>query len=555
MSILSRFARRIVPQHQPIPGSTQVPNSAGGFTWRIDPFAQLTRFLVLGCEGGTFYAGEWDLTRQNAAAVETAIGLDGPRAVRTIVAISAAGRAPRNDAAIFSLAMAAGLGDEPTRCAALDALPQVCRTATHLMQFVDFVGGFRGWGRSLRRAVGAWYADRPIDDLAYQVVKYRNRAGFTHRDVLRLAHPGRSVSAANPTLTVTDAHERLFEWIVRGGDTDGLPAIVGAFARAQDAATPGASARLVREHRLPREAVRTDHLTSPEVWEALSEDMPMTAMVRNLATMTRVGVIAPGSEVTHRVVARLTDRDAIRRARIHPIAVLAALSTYGAGRGARGRHTWTPVQAVVNALDAAFTMAFDNVEPTGVRTTLALDVSGSMDWGQVAGVPGLTPRVASAALALVTAATEPDCEIVGFHSGHGSWSCGGRRRDGLMGQGIAPVPISPRQRLDDALRIVHGLPFGATDCALPMRFAQATGRKVDCFVVYTDNETWSGDVHPARALVDYRAATGIDARLVVVGMTATGFSIADPDDPGMLDVVGFDTATPALIADFARGLV
>jgi 60 kDa SS-A/Ro ribonucleoprotein len=39
----------------------------------------------------------------------------------------------------------------------------------------------------------------------------------------------------------------------------------------------------------------------------------------------------------------------------------------------------------------------------------------------------------------------------------------------------------------------------------------------------------------------------------VVGMTSNGFSIADPTDGGMLDVVGFDTATPQLIAEFARG--
>ncbi len=71
--------------------------------------------------------------------------------------------------------------------------------------------------------------------------------------------------------------------------------------------------------------------------------------------------------------------------------------------------------------------------------------------------------------------------------------------------------------------------------------------------IYTDSETWAGDVHPAQALRDYRRASGIDARLVVVGMVSNGFSIADPADGGMLDVVGFDTATPQLVADFARG--
>ena len=35
-------------------------------------------------------------------------------------------------------------------------------------------------------------------------------------------------------------------------------------------------------------------------------------------------------------------------------------------------------------------------------------------------------------------------------------------------------------------------------------------------------------------------------------MDSNGFSIADPNDAGMLDVVGFDSATPALMADFSR---
>ena len=58
--------------------------------------------------------------------------------------------------------------------------------------------------------------------------------------------------------------------------------------------------------------------------------------------------------------------------------------------------------------------------------------------------------------------------------------------------------------------------------------------------------------NPHEALRMYRKQTGINARLIVVGMTATEFTIADPTDPGMLDVVGFDTAAPSLIADFSK---
>ena len=169
-------------------------------------------------------------------------------------------------------------------------------------------------------------------------------------------------------------------------------------------------------------------------------------------------------------------------------------------------------------------------------------------------MPGLTPRDASAALALVTAATEPHYEMVGFFAGKRGWKSRTQGpSDWPHATGLTPLAISPRQRLDDAVKTVSDLPFGGTDCALPMLYAQAREREIDTFVIYTDSETWAGDVHPAQALRDYRQASGIDARLVVVGMVSNGFSIADPDDPGMLDVVGFDTATPQLISDFARG--
>jgi 60 kDa SS-A/Ro ribonucleoprotein len=291
--------------------------------------------------------------------------------------------------------------------------------------------------------------------------------------------------------------------------------------------------------------VPTPLLKHPEVWEALLEEMPFTALVRNLATLTRVGVLAPGSGAADAVAARLADVDALRRARVHPVQILSALRTYARGRGVRGRGAWTPVARVVDALDAAFYLAFGAVEPAGGRVMLALDVSGSM-MANVLGLEGLSCREASAAMALVTAATEPRHFFTAFTAGKY------RSMHPGFSSGLTPLSISPRQRLDDVVRQVESLPFGGTDCALPMVEAMKNRWLVDLFVVYTDNETWAGDVHPAQALRRYRERTGIPAKLVVVGMASNGFSIADPEDAGMLDVVGFDAAAPQLIADFAR---
>jgi 60 kDa SS-A/Ro ribonucleoprotein len=245
-------------------------------------------------------------------------------------------------------------------------------------------------------------------------------------------------------------------------------------------------------------------------------------------------VLTPISAETRLVMDRLTDVEQLRRARVHPVAVLAALVTYQQGHGMRGTQTWTPVPQIVDALDQAFYKAFQHVEPTRKRLVLALDVSGSMGMGQVAGVPGLTPRVASAAMALVTAVTERRVTIVGFS------------------HELIPLTITPRQRLDDVVKAISNIPFGATDCAQPMLWALQNGVQADAFIIYTDNETWFGQIHPAQALQQYRERTGIAAKLVVVGMTANKVSIADPADAGMLDVVGFDTAVPQLISDFIQ---
>ena len=56
-------------------------NSAGGYTWPVDDWVRLDRFLILGAEGGSYYASERTLVRENAEAVERCLRADGRRAV------------------------------------------------------------------------------------------------------------------------------------------------------------------------------------------------------------------------------------------------------------------------------------------------------------------------------------------------------------------------------------------------------------------------------------------------------------------------------------------
>ena len=518
----SHFSTRSTPQSEAIPGKTMVQNSAGGFSFAVDDWTRLERFLILGSEGGSYYATERGLTIENAQCVMRCVAVDPMRTVQTIVEISEAGRAPKNDPAVFALAICAGAPDNPgARMLALAALPKVCRIGTHLFQFAEAVEKFRGWGRSLRNAVGQWYKVREPGDLAYQVSKYQQRNGWSHRDLLRLSHPK----------PATEEYKSVYRWAC-GKPVETPVPLLAAVDAAKAAGSASEIVSLIREHGLVRECIPTQWLDSPDVWDALLEKMPLTAMIRNLATMTKIGLIKPLSSAVAKVCDRLADGEYLRKSRVHPLAILLAQRTYASGRGLRGSSTWSPVPQVVDALDGAFYAAFQNVEPTGKRWLLGVDVSGSMS-AQLSGTP-ISCAEAAAAMALVTAHTEPAYYIHGF-----------------SGQ-FVDLGLSKGMRLNDALRRTQGRNFGSTDCAIPMLYALNNRLDVDTFVVLTDSETWCGSIHPSQALRQYREKMGIPAKLIVMGMVSNGFTIADPADSGMLDVVGFDSAVPQIMADFAR---
>ena len=511
----------------------QVQNSAGGFTFEITDRVRLNRFLVLGSDGATYYASPRDLTKDNAEVVLRMAVSDGITLVNDIVSVSEAGRAPKANPALFALAIAASHGNDETRKAALDALPRVARIGTHLFIFTRYVEQFRGWGRGLRRAVAKWY-ERDTDDVTFQVLKYRQREGWSHRDLLRLSHP--NATGGYPK-------EVLFEWIC-GRPTDGSrPYMLDGFIKAQEVGADIPA--LIREYGLTWEMLPDEALGKVGTWDALlDKGMPQTALMRQLPRLTNLGMLPASGGRTAEVAAQLQDAAKLKRARVHPINVLIAQRTYASGQSARGSGEWKPSRKIVDALDAGFYAAFGAVEPTGKRTLLALDVSGSMSFSNISNMP-ITPREASAALALVTANVEKDYAIVGFTSSNG--------RASRMNTGLSELDISPRQRLDDVIRTVSNLNFGGTDCALPWVVAKQEGWKIDTCVTYTDNETWAGRIHPHQALTAYRRASGIPARAVVCGMTSTGFSVADPKDAGSMDIAGFDSAVPGLISDFARG--
>lgn len=531
-SPLTGISTRSTPQTQR-DDPRQVRNDSGGYSFVTTDADRLKRFLVLGVDSGTANLSARDLALQNSDVVRRLIANDPATLLNTVVDFSVNARAPKQQPGLFALAMAASLGDDRTRAQAFDVLPQVARTGTTLFEFIRFTQQFRGWGRGLRSAVRRWYVEKGVAGAAYQAVKYRQRAGWSHRDLLRLAHP-----------KVDGDMNLLFRWVTGRtndldlnatlADVDAL-AILDTFERLQCATTELDVVRLIHDSdgAITWEMIPDRFINSTGVWgELLARGVPPTALMRQLPRLTRLGMLQPLGGWTSTVADQLRDPERLKRGRVHPFNVLLALRTYQSGRSDRGKTTWTPSRPIVDALDAAFYAAYGAVTPTDRRLMLSLDVSGTMTQ-QILNSP-LTCREAAAALSLITANVESNYVTNAFSGG------------------LVPFDISPRQRLDDVVRATTRLPYGPTDCSLPMRTALETGTEVDTFVIYTDSETNVNREHPHVALKRYRREVNPRARLVVVAMTSTGFTIADPSDAGMLDLAGFDGALPELVSGFAR---
>lgn len=257
-----------VPQSEPLPG--MIPNSAGGYSYQVSDIQRVRRFLCLGSEGGTFYISEMSLGKENAGAILRLISNGkGEDVVKEIVQFSVEGRAAKQNPIIFALALCARDGNLEVKKAAYTALASVCRIPTHLFTFVEFCEALSqgtGWGRCHREAIKAWYLTKEAKHLAMAVTKYKQRNGWSHLDVLRLAHIKSDDSL----------HQCIFKYIVKGidvatqeftGKSEKADEIL-AFLRAVEAvltADEATAVDLVKKYGLVREHLPTHLLNSKPV--------------------------------------------------------------------------------------------------------------------------------------------------------------------------------------------------------------------------------------------------------------------------------------------------
>ena len=507
----------------------QIKNAAGGYVFKVDKADRFRRFLTIGTDGGTYYVGESKLTDDNVKFVEKYIAKAGTVAVAEIVNVSTNALAPKNTQALFALALALNAEDLATKSAAKAAVPQVARTATHLFELAQYIENTSGWGRAKTSAFASWYTDKTPDQVAFQAVKYRQRNGWTHRDILRLAHP-------------KGLDKGVADFILGKESEADIPAIINTFKSLQAATTAKQVVKILEANpKATWEMIPTEFLKDADVWRTMFySGLGQTALLRNTKRMHEIGLMNDMVFAADYAKA-LSDEELIRKGRLHPIQYLNAYAVI-AGDPIGSRYSWGTATAIENAngkiveaLEAGYFKAFKNVTPANKRTMIALDVSGSM--ASPASGLNISCATLGATFCQLVSKTEPYSIFKGF---------AGTFKD---------LNITPNDSLKAVVKKAQDNNFGSTNTALPMEWALKNKVEVDTFIIYTDNDTWGGNQHTHQALNRYREQMGIPSRFICVAATATNYTVSDPSDAGSIDLSGFDASAPKFLADFSAGRI
>lgn len=498
-------------------------NNAGTKVFAIGDKEKLERFLMIGTFGGTYYASEQKLTDEATATLIQMIETSPSIVLDLTAKFVREKRLLKLDTALYVLALLVTYGSQQTKNEAYKLVGPFCKTATHLFTFMSMCKDIRGWSKGLCNAVAKWYTSKTEDQLVYQWLKYGNRAGFTHRDAIRLSHP----------VPVNKRQNTIFHNMVGRNDLLLDNTQFCAYTEVQKYKEHKHSTadiiECIQSGKLTWEMVPTELLNEKPILLQLTSNMPLMALIRNLNRITNADIFARATAQSGAILTRLTDAKEVEESGIHPIFVLNAIKTYAQGHGDLGSLTWSPNQRVLDALNTTFELAFKNIETTNQRVLVAVDKSGSMNHNATG--TKMTCTQLAGAMALTNLKSMNNATVITFDTQY------------------QEVQFGARTSYDDVLaKLGHG---GGTDCGQAFKYALDKKLDLDAIIIYTDSETWAGSQTSHDLLAEYRRRYNKNVKVIEVAMVANQFSNY-PSGRDVLRVVGYDSNVPELIAKFIK---
>ena len=432
-TIWSRLANTSIDPGTPWPNGT-IPAGLVVASPALDTWSALRRYLLIGGIDRAI-SEPLPVTVADADPVRAALAEDSLRVVAEILAATATSPS-RPEPMLLALALAAAADDDLTRRAALIAMPRVARTSGELFLFATYVQSLRGWGRGLRRAIGAWYNDRSPATLVEDILATPGLAGWRHADLLRLGHP------KAPTMT----HDAIYRWVVTGvsppslpsdpavPDSAGLLARLAAATAVAEIRDADLAAALIATHCLPLATVPEPLRREPCVWQALLPQLRSDELLASLPELAVTGCLLPGNPVLGLVCDRLVRFGTLPSCRMTPIAVVAARRAYEACHA--GADRWAVRDDVLAALDWAFDLACRSVETGDMPITMRIpaDIAEqSVPTGNLSAID------VAAAMAIILSRSDADARVE------------------VVGAASLPLRLIPGASLDDTVAAIGRL--------------------------------------------------------------------------------------------------
>lgn len=331
----------------PAPSKTAPATTLTGYVaFNRPPKEQLMQTLLTNTFGNTFYQTKEELVAETERVHSEAIKLDVNFYAKALAYARNSGfmrTQPVYGLALLSAVKEAGVVFEET-------FPKVIKTPNDLVDFASIINSLgRGeGGRRIKRVAGNWLRNNLSE---YWAIKYGSeKKTYALRDLFRTYHPKGEKSAL---VDYVLGHE--------GADLSGLTQIA-AFEALKKATTTAEKIAAIKAGKLPHEVATSFAGTDKKVWEAIIPNMPIFALLRNLATLERHGVLDAAKD---RIVKLFSDPEVVRNSKVFPFRFLEASKHVTKG--------WAQ-----DACRVALELSLNDGFGLQGETAVALDVSGSM---------------------------------------------------------------------------------------------------------------------------------------------------------------------------------
>jgi 60 kDa SS-A/Ro ribonucleoprotein len=417
-----------------------VINEAGGCAYKMTPFTALAQISVTGCLNRTFYTSA---ETQLKSILDLCDKVEPERVAK--LAVYSRERGYMKDVPAL---LCAWLASKRHHDLLTKVFSRVIDNGKMLRNFIQVIRsgstGRKSLGTALKRLVSNWFNSRTAKEIFSQSVG----SDPSFRDVLRLAHP-------RPLDRNKNA---LYRWFLgKEYEADDLPNVVQQFEDFKSG----------KNKEVP--SVPFEMLTALKLGQAEWCQIAMRAgwhwLRMNLNTMQRHGVFDV-PDMVDLVANKLTDRDAIRKARVFPYQLLASYKNAGPEIPHKVRE----------ALQDALEIATENVPELPGDGYVLMDVSGSMIHPVTGYRKGSVTKVRCVDVAGLMASAilrkNPSSAIIPFANE------------------VRQHNLNSRDTILTNAEKLASMVNGGTNCSSPLAFLNERKATGDWVILLSDNQSW-----------------------------------------------------------------